>query len=320
LDICAPSSGGRNSITTTSNGGYTNLFGGTSSSAPLAAGVAALLLSVNPNLTWREVRTVLRQSADRIDPQNGRYDSTGHSHMYGYGRVNAFRALHAIPALNEAVRGSDVERRLPLLQEFAAFLTSRPGGKVIVDFLTDKKFRILELLKTDPSFRSDTVEILRAAADMYEGSERVFLDVSLYLGRWLAKTLLDESQVEKPEENELRTEKQTMQERSLVDTRNVLQPDTVAEINQLLQRLEEILHQTASERSVSGNSFPSNASSLPLEAFIEAASNGVLRAIEAREKQDGSERSLQRIGNLPIIVGLIFRPDTEIFSGTGALS
>ena len=46
---------------------YVNNFGGTSSATPLAAGVAALVLSANPNLTWIEARQILRDTAIRID-------------------------------------------------------------------------------------------------------------------------------------------------------------------------------------------------------------------------------------------------------------
>ena len=74
-------------------GNYTNSFGGTSSACPGAAGVAALVLSVNPALKWHEVKTLLKNSCDRIDPQNGRYDANGHSPLYGYGRLNAATAV-----------------------------------------------------------------------------------------------------------------------------------------------------------------------------------------------------------------------------------
>lgn len=47
--------------------GY-NWFGGTSSATPLAAGVAALVLSANPALTWIELRQILRDSAEKINP------------------------------------------------------------------------------------------------------------------------------------------------------------------------------------------------------------------------------------------------------------
>lgn len=69
---------------------YTSGFGGTSSATPLAAGVCALLLSANANLTLDDVRRILRQSADRIGTG---YDSNGHSPYFGYGRINALRAV-----------------------------------------------------------------------------------------------------------------------------------------------------------------------------------------------------------------------------------
>jgi subtilisin family serine protease len=40
---------------------------GTSASAPTIAGVAALVLSANPELTWRDVRDILRLSARKVD-------------------------------------------------------------------------------------------------------------------------------------------------------------------------------------------------------------------------------------------------------------
>jgi subtilisin-like proprotein convertase family protein len=74
-------------------GNYTNDFGGTSSACPGAAGVAALILSVNPGLKAREARDILARACDRIDPQNGQYDGTGRSPLYGFGRLNAATAV-----------------------------------------------------------------------------------------------------------------------------------------------------------------------------------------------------------------------------------
>lgn len=75
-------------------GNFINRFGGTSSACPGAAGVAALVLAVNPGLTWRQVKDVLARCCDRIDPQGGHYDAiTGHSRFYGHGRLNALRAV-----------------------------------------------------------------------------------------------------------------------------------------------------------------------------------------------------------------------------------
>ncbi len=74
-------------------GHYTNSFGGTSSACPGAAGVAALVLARNPALRWDQVKDILKRCADKIDPDDGQYDETGHSPLYGYGRLNAKRAV-----------------------------------------------------------------------------------------------------------------------------------------------------------------------------------------------------------------------------------
>jgi subtilisin family serine protease len=76
------------------NGDYTNNFGGTSSATPLVAGVAALMLSVNPDLTVWQVREILKRTADKIGDKNS-YNSAGFSHIFGYGRVNALKAVKA---------------------------------------------------------------------------------------------------------------------------------------------------------------------------------------------------------------------------------
>ncbi len=72
---------------------YRHDFNGTSAATPIVAGVAALLLSKYPDLTRREVYDILKASADKIDPAGGQYDSSGHSPYYGFGRVNAAKAL-----------------------------------------------------------------------------------------------------------------------------------------------------------------------------------------------------------------------------------
>ncbi len=74
------------------SGAYTTDFGGTSSSTPLAAGIGALVLSVNPSLTWKQARSILRSTADKIDRSGGTYKK-GYSIHYGYGRLNAFKAV-----------------------------------------------------------------------------------------------------------------------------------------------------------------------------------------------------------------------------------
>jgi subtilisin family serine protease len=74
-------------------GHYTGRFGGTSAACPLVAGLAGLILSVNPELTADQVRQIITETSDKIDPENGAYDDSGHSLLYGYGRINAEAAV-----------------------------------------------------------------------------------------------------------------------------------------------------------------------------------------------------------------------------------
>jgi subtilisin family serine protease len=70
---------------------YTEKFVGTSGACPIAAGVAALVLSIEPDLTNDEVRHYLEQSAkDLGDP--------GWDEYYGWGRVDARAALDMVLA------------------------------------------------------------------------------------------------------------------------------------------------------------------------------------------------------------------------------
>jgi subtilisin family serine protease len=86
-------------------GNYTNSFGVTSSSCPGVAGVAALILARNPELRCDQVRDVIRQSCDPIDLETGQYDANGRSPFYGYGRVNAVKAVEqAVPATPSPTR------------------------------------------------------------------------------------------------------------------------------------------------------------------------------------------------------------------------
>lgn len=80
-------------------------FEGTSASCPLVAGVCALMLSANPNLKAAEVREILTLTADKIGSPKEYVD--GHSLRFGYGRVNADRAV--AEALRRADGGTIIE-------------------------------------------------------------------------------------------------------------------------------------------------------------------------------------------------------------------
>lgn len=72
--------------------GYYDVMAGTSMASPVAAGLAGLILSVNPDLTPAQVEEVMKSTADNIDEINPDYIG-----MLGAGRINAYQAVLNTP-------------------------------------------------------------------------------------------------------------------------------------------------------------------------------------------------------------------------------
>jgi hypothetical protein len=170
VSISAPSSGGSLGITTTdlsgaggySSGNFTGSFGGTSSACPLAAGIAALMLSVNPDLTWNEVKQILEQTADKIDADNGNYNDQGFSVFYGYGRVNAFRAVEMARDL--------VANDNPRVSVASPATPAGAGGMLSLDWTATAE---ADLVSQDVAFSSDGGSTFTPIA-MLDGASRSF--------------------------------------------------------------------------------------------------------------------------------------------------
>lgn len=83
----------------------------TSWSTPAVAGIAALLLSVKPNLTQQQVRRLLVETCDKVGGysyvlgNNSKFPDLTHNNEMGHGRVNAFTAL--TKAIGGPVLGPD---------------------------------------------------------------------------------------------------------------------------------------------------------------------------------------------------------------------
>jgi hypothetical protein len=119
LSVCAPSDGDipvlaakaswdkskslKDYINGPSSFGHYKAFGGTSAATPLVAGVCALILSVNPELYAWEVKEILQNTADKVGDHKDYIN--GHSLIFGYGRINALKAV------KEAQRRRDLSKR-----------------------------------------------------------------------------------------------------------------------------------------------------------------------------------------------------------------
>ena len=100
LWVCAPAA----QVTLDRENRYRADFGGTSAAAAVASGVAALVRSANPDLTWRDVKLILAASARKNDPRNPGWETGAHKHAftserysynpeYGFGVVDAGAAV-----------------------------------------------------------------------------------------------------------------------------------------------------------------------------------------------------------------------------------
>jgi kexin len=109
LWISAPAGGfGSDRVLTTDrtgNAGYNefgannnySLFNGTSAAAPIISGVTGLMLEANPNLSWRDVKIILAQTAKKNHPNSSGWKVNGAGYNinedYGFGLADASAAV-----------------------------------------------------------------------------------------------------------------------------------------------------------------------------------------------------------------------------------
>lgn len=93
-------------------GDYTTRFNGTSSATPHVAGLAALILSVRPDLHNEEVREIIERTCDKISPPlyaytlvAGKPNGTWNEET-GYGRINVERALEVACDYGKGEKGT----------------------------------------------------------------------------------------------------------------------------------------------------------------------------------------------------------------------
>ena len=77
---------------------HLEFMNGTSASAPMVAGVIGLMLEAEPELTWRDIQHILVRTSQKIDHSDEgwfkTYEGRDFNHNYGYGLVDATRAVN----------------------------------------------------------------------------------------------------------------------------------------------------------------------------------------------------------------------------------
>lgn len=158
-------------------GNYYSGFGGTSSASPLAAGVVAMMLEANPDLTWRDVQHILIRSARLVDPTHPQWtvNGAGHEINYHYG----FGAVDAGAAVKLAMEWQNV----PAEQMVSSGVL--PVGEIVPE--GDPK-GLVRTFVVPQNLRVEAVEVVLNATTLYAGDLRVTLT-----SPWGTESLLAET-------------------------------------------------------------------------------------------------------------------------------
>ena len=120
----------RGTVTTEHEDRYYDDFGGTSSATPVVSGTAALMRSVNEDLSWRDLKLILAATARKTEPDNRGWETGAQKYMsdseddvyefneeYGFGVVDVSAAVGMavewtnVPRMREASVHSDSQYR-----------------------------------------------------------------------------------------------------------------------------------------------------------------------------------------------------------------
>ena len=173
IDIVAP---GYLAYTTVFNQSYTHLATGTHIAAAHVAGVVALMLSVNTQLTPAHVRQILRDTAIK----SSYYSYTnGFNQFVGYGLVDAFAAVEMAPYY---ISGNNT-----LCQSDVYYVVGLPTGATVTWTLSGSNASKYNLVQNSPSTNKCTIT-KKANAVFSSSSFNLTLTANIYQGGTLIKT------------------------------------------------------------------------------------------------------------------------------------
>ena len=169
LDVLAP---GDNIYSSVLNNQYKN-DGGTSYAAGYVSGIAALILSINPNLTREEVVNIIETTAQKVGgyeytPTEGRPNGKWHEEM-GYGLVDAYAAvLAAQPKYIQNLvyqSGQEVYEYATEITAGYAVTDEKPYGDVVLEAGSDVTLRGMDRVVLKPGFHAKAGSKLHTKVD-----------------------------------------------------------------------------------------------------------------------------------------------------------
>lgn len=173
LDIVAP---GFYAFSTMRNQSYSQFLYGTFIAAAHVAGVVALMLSVNKQLTPAHVKQILRDTAIK----SSYYSYTnGFNQFVGYGLVDAFAAVEMAPYY---ISGNNT-----LCQSDVYYVVGLPTGATVTWTLSGSNASKFNLVQNSPSTNKCTIT-KKANAVFGSSSFNLTLTANIYQGGTLIKT------------------------------------------------------------------------------------------------------------------------------------
>ena len=149
---------------------YLEFMNGTSASAPMVAGVTALMLEANPDLTWRDIQHILVRASKKVDSSDEGWFKThvgrDFNHAYGYGLIDASAAVDL------AERWDNVTKEVNFTE-----ISLNVGTVSVNKFIFDGNDlgRTSEVFVKE-SMNIETVEIEVNISHPYRGDLNIFLE------------------------------------------------------------------------------------------------------------------------------------------------
>ena len=208
LWVCAPSGdhGRQGNLTTTNYNRYQNGVAGTSTSAAIVSGVAALVRKANPDLTWRDVKLILAGSARKNDPSDSGWatgatkygsssDTYNYNHQYGFGVVDAKAAVDLaaswtnLPAMTRMASGSSPDLDLAIADNGSASNSITVGrGVNFIEYVNvflktaHHSFRDLKVELTSPAGTTSVLTVSHDSDDKYPLNGEFRFGTAAHLG------------------------------------------------------------------------------------------------------------------------------------------